>query len=82
MAVTIGAAGFLAKTVSAAEVFTVAVLGALVGLFPGLLMAGVFGVPLPLLLYICSVSLAHLSEYLFVCCYHPEDLAWDSFLIN
>ena len=34
------------------------------------------------MLYGMSISIAHLFEYLYVCGYHPEDLHWDSFLIN
>ena len=44
--------------------------------------AGIYSIPLPLLLYAMSVSVAHLFEYLFVCAYHPEELSWESFLID
>jgi protein-S-isoprenylcysteine O-methyltransferase len=33
-------------------------------------------------IYLCSLAIAHLSEYLFVASYHTHQLNWDSFLIN
>ena len=72
----------LKPAVSVSEIVTTMILGLLFGLLPGLLMSGVYVVPLPLLLYGCSVSIAHLFEYLFVCGYHCDELDWESFLIN
>lgn len=67
---------------SALEIVTVWLLGSLFGLAPSLLLCGIFYVPLPILVYSSSISVAHLGEYLFVCGYHSDELEWDSFLIN
>ena len=58
------------------------ILGLMFGLLPAVLISNVYFVPLPLALYLSSVSVAHLFEYLFVCGYHCDELCWDSFLIN
>lgn len=34
------------------------------------------------MIYLSSMSIAHLFEYLFVCSFHFKDLKWESFLIN
>ena len=70
------------NVVTHAEIATTIMMGFVFGMLPGLLMSGVYFVPLPLILYGCSVSIAHLFEYLFVCGYHCDELEWDSFLIN
>lgn len=72
----------LSPVVTISEMATTIVLGFVFGMFPGLMMSGVYIIPLPLILYGCSVSIAHLFEYLFVCGYHCNELDWESFLIN
>ena len=72
----------LRLVITALEIFTVIVLAAIFSIFPAMLVCGIYSVPLSLLMYACSISVAHLFEYLFVCAYHPEDLDWESFLIN
>lgn len=39
-------------------------------------------VPIRFQIYLCSISIAHLAEYLFVASFHTSELKWDSFLIN
>ena len=73
---------FLSQTITAKETVTVCILGSLVGVFPGLISAEIYWVPLPFLMYMCSLSMAHLFEYLFVCAYHPDELNWSSFLLD
>ena len=29
-----------------------------------------------------SMAIAHMGEYLFVLCFHTNELKWDSFLLN
>ena len=72
----------LIPVISILEIYTTMALGALFGCMPGAMIADVDWVPMPLLFYGCSISIAHLFEYLFVCAYHPDTLHWDSFLIN
>lgn len=33
-------------------------------------------------IYLCSLAVAHMGEYLFVASFHTYQLNWDSFLIN
>ena len=70
----------LSGKVSLLEIGTVWLLGSLFGLGPSLLLNGIVDIPLPMI-YIGSISVAHMGEYLFVCGYHPDILEWDSFLI-
>ena len=72
----------LVPVVTVAEICTTMVLGFMFGMLPGMLISDIYVVPLPLLLYGCSISIAHLFEYLFVCGYHCTELDWESFLIN
>lgn len=72
----------LKSIVDMSEIATIIILGCLLGLLPGVLLSGISTVPLPLILYGCSISVAHLFEYLFVCGYHCSELDWESFLIN
>lgn len=73
---------YLCQSITLKEAATVFTLGSLFGVSPGLIFAGVYWVPLPFIMYVSSVSLAHLFEYLFVCAYHPDELCWSSFLID
>ena len=65
------------------------------GFMISFLMAKIFGLsesgiyfsivellPLSLSIYIASLGLAHIGEYLFVAHFYTEKLSWDSFLIN
>ena len=64
------------------QIITLVLLGCLFSLGPSLVLAGVYSVPLPMLAYMASVSIAHLAEWLFVSVFHCTELEWDSFLIN
>ena len=80
---SVGYASFmLMKHVPWSITLTLIILGFLFSLVIAFPMAGIFSVPLPLLMYTQSITVAHLFEYLFVCGYHPNLLEWDSFLIN
>lgn len=39
-------------------------------------------IPIRFQIYMCSLAVAHLAEYLFVASFHNKDLCWSSFLIN
>lgn len=73
---------YLCNYVRCTVPLTLIILGNLSCLTVALPLAGFYSVPLPLLLYAWSISIAHLFEYLFVCGYHPEELSWKSFLID
>jgi len=38
--------------------------------------------PIRTQIYMCTLAIAHLGEYLFVASFHTAQLKWDSYLIN
>ena len=63
---------------------TTFVLGFLFGMAPLTLIGFTLSKPLPfqLQVYLASMAVAHMGEYMFVLCFHPSELKWDSYLIN
>ena len=58
-------------------------LGYLTGMTPfALVSASANKIPFAFIVYMSSMSVAHMFEYLFVCAFHFDELKWDSYLIN
>jgi hypothetical protein len=79
---TVAVSAYLAKYTGLTQHITAFALGYICGLTPSSLIYSRFVVPLPFLVYMSSMSIAHIFEYLFVCRFHYNELKWDSFLIN
>lgn len=79
---SIAVSAYLTKYTGLTSHLTAFTLGYICGLTPSSLIYSRFVLPLPFLVYMSSMSIAHIFEYLFVCRFHYNELKWDSFLIN
>lgn len=67
------------------QALTAFILGWVCGLAPSSLVyhtAFYTALPLTFMVYMSSMCVAHMFEYLFVCAFHYKELKWDSYLIN